>query len=240
MVLDKLFWPDRSKENFGSESKLFQQKLQFYKQRLHSSHRGSSATGQWLLHPGGHQSLWEGLATQVPGFYIWWVLRTAHLAPVTLAGLVFPASFWSESLLLDRVEKPHLVEKWKVLDGGICQVTLSCSVTRSGDVSYAWYKGSNLIQTSGNITELVENIDVNGSYLYTCNVSNQVSWANHSLQLTQGCQSNHQGKWSILGYKRGWRCGTPQPGSLQRRLDMRSPDWLPQSFAALPQVRLGL
>ncbi|XP_025143298.3 natural killer cell receptor 2B4 isoform X3 [Bubalus bubalis] len=97
-----------------------------------------------------------------------------------------------ESLLLDHVEKPHLVEKWKVLDGGICQVTLSCSVTRGGDVSYAWYKGSNLIQISGNITELVENIDVNGSYLYTCNVSNQVSWANHSLQLTQGCQSNHQ------------------------------------------------
>lgn len=94
--------------------------------------------------------------------------------------------------IFDHVEKPHLVEKWKVLDGGICQVTLSCSVTRSGDVSYAWYKGSNLIQISGNITELVENIDVNGSYLYTCNVSNQVSWANHSLQLTQGCQSNHQ------------------------------------------------
>nr|XP_005903956.1 PREDICTED: natural killer cell receptor 2B4 [Bos mutus] len=97
-----------------------------------------------------------------------------------------------ESLLLDRVEKPHLVEKWKVLDGGICQVTLSCSVARGGDVSYAWYKGSNLIQIPGNITELVENIDVNASHVYTCNVSNPVSWANHSLQLTQGCQSDHQ------------------------------------------------
>ena len=119
-------------------------------------------------------------------------------------------------------------------------IFLSCLVTRGGDVSYAWYKGSNLLQIPGNITELVENFDVNGSHLYTCNVSNLVSWANHSLQLTQGCQRDHQGKWSTLGYKRGWRCGAPQPGSLQRRLDKRSPDWLPQSFAALPQVSLGL
>ncbi|XP_061257178.1 natural killer cell receptor 2B4 isoform X2 [Bos javanicus] len=104
-------------------------------------------------------------------------------------------NFWKHKFnvsIFDRVEKPHLVEKWKVLDGGICQVTLSCLVARGGDVSYAWYKGSNLIQIPGNITELVENIDVNASHVYTCNVSNPVSWANHSLQLTQGCQSDHQ------------------------------------------------
>uniref|UniRef100_A0A8C6ECL7 Ig-like domain-containing protein n=1 Tax=Moschus moschiferus TaxID=68415 RepID=A0A8C6ECL7_MOSMO len=92
--------------------------------------------------------------------------------------------------IFDRVEKPNLVEKWKVLDGGICQVTLSCSVTRGGDVSYAWYRGSNLIQIPGNQTELVDKVDVNGLHLYTCNVSNPVSWASHSLQLTQGCQSD--------------------------------------------------
>lgn len=104
--------------------------------------------------------------------------------------------FWEHKFhvsIFDRVEKPHLVKKWKVLDGGVCQVTLSCLVTRGGDVSYAWYKGSNLLQIPGNITELVENFDVNGSHLYTCNVSNLVSWANHSLQLTQGCQRDHQG-----------------------------------------------
>uniref|UniRef100_A0A452FMX1 Ig-like domain-containing protein n=1 Tax=Capra hircus TaxID=9925 RepID=A0A452FMX1_CAPHI len=97
--------------------------------------------------------------------------------------------FWEHKFhvsIFDRVEKPHLVKKWKVLDGGVCQVTLSCLVTRGGDVSYAWYKGSNLLQIPGNITELVENFDVNGSHLYTCNVSNLVSWANHSLQLTAG------------------------------------------------------
>ncbi|MXQ97502.1 hypothetical protein E5288_WYG005343 [Bos mutus] len=124
----------------------------------------------------------EAAQPQDSGLYILEV--TSH------AGNVWKHQF--NVSIFDRVEKPHLVEKWKVLDGGICQVTLSCSVARGGDVSYAWYKGSNLIQIPGNITELVENIDVNASHVYTCNVSNPVSWANHSLQLTQGCQSDHQ------------------------------------------------
>nr|XP_020744980.1 natural killer cell receptor 2B4 [Odocoileus virginianus texanus] len=94
--------------------------------------------------------------------------------------------------IFDHVERPHLVEKRNVLDGDFCRVTLSCSVTRGGDVSYAWYRGTELIQTPGNLTELVQWVDVNGLHLYTCNVSNPVSWANQSLQLTQGCQSDHQ------------------------------------------------
>ncbi|XP_036679251.1 natural killer cell receptor 2B4 [Balaenoptera musculus] len=96
-----------------------------------------------------------------------------------------------ESLLPDRVEKPQLVERWKVLDRGMCQVTLSCSVSRGGDVSYAWYKGTELIQTPRNLTKLEEQIDVSGLHTYTCNVSNPVSWANHTLQLTQGCLNAH-------------------------------------------------
>uniref|UniRef100_A0A8C9E1T5 CD244 molecule n=1 Tax=Phocoena sinus TaxID=42100 RepID=A0A8C9E1T5_PHOSS len=95
------------------------------------------------------------------------------------------------SLLPDRVEKPQLVERWKVLDRGMCQVTLSCSVSRGGDVSYAWYKGTELIQTPRNLTKLEEQIDVGGLHTYTCNVSNPVSWANHTLQLTQGCLNAH-------------------------------------------------
>ena len=70
-------------------------------------------------------------------------------------------------------------------------------------MSYAWYRGTELIQTPGNLTELVDKVDVTGLHLYTCNVSNPVSWANQSLQLTQGCQSDHQGKWSTVGCKRG-------------------------------------
>ncbi|KAM9110708.1 natural killer cell receptor 2B4 isoform 1-T1 [Megaptera novaeangliae] len=93
--------------------------------------------------------------------------------------------------VFDRVEKPQLVERWKVLDRGMCQVTLSCSVSRGGDVSYAWYKGTELIQTPRNLTKLEEQIDVSGLYTYTCNVSNPVSWANHTLQLTQGCLNAH-------------------------------------------------
>eukprot|EP00069_Balaena_mysticetus_P009424 bmy_06326T0 len=93
--------------------------------------------------------------------------------------------------VFDRVEKPQLVERWKVLDRGMCQVTLSCSVSRGGDVSYAWYKGTELIQTPRNLTKLEEQIDVSGLHTYTCNVSNPVSWANHTLQLTQGCLNAH-------------------------------------------------
>ncbi|XP_059976612.1 natural killer cell receptor 2B4 [Mesoplodon densirostris] len=96
-----------------------------------------------------------------------------------------------ESLLPDRVEKPQLVERWKFLDRGLCQVTLSCSVSRGGDVSYAWYRGTELIQTPRNLTKLEEQIDVSGLHSYTCNVSNPVSWANHTLQLTQGCLNAH-------------------------------------------------
>ncbi|EPY88993.1 CD244 natural killer cell receptor 2B4-like protein [Camelus ferus] len=94
----------------------------------------------------------------------------------------------------DHVEKPSLLEKKKTLDRGICQVTLFCLVSGGGDVdvSYTWYKGTELIQTPRNLTELEVQIDADGLHIYTCNVSNPVSWANHTLELTQGCQSGHR------------------------------------------------
>lgn len=102
---------------------------------------------------------------------------------------------WSQSFsvsVFDRVGKPHLLEQWRALDRGMCQVTLSCSVSRGGDVMYAWYRGSDLIQTAKNLTTLEERIDPKDMHSYTCNVSNRVSWANHTLRLTQGCQSAQQ------------------------------------------------
>uniref|UniRef100_A0A8C3WI83 CD244 molecule n=1 Tax=Catagonus wagneri TaxID=51154 RepID=A0A8C3WI83_9CETA len=97
-----------------------------------------------------------------------------------------------EPLLPDHVETPRLQEQWKTLDRGVCQVTLSCLVSRDDNISYAWYKGSELLKTPRNLTKLEEEIDAEGLHVYTCNVSNPVSWANHTLQLTQGCLKAHQ------------------------------------------------
>uniref|UniRef100_A0A2K6EPA2 CD244 molecule n=1 Tax=Propithecus coquereli TaxID=379532 RepID=A0A2K6EPA2_PROCO len=91
-----------------------------------------------------------------------------------------------ESLLPDEVEKPLLLGQGKVLDGGRCQVSLSCLVSRDSNVSYALYRGSELIRMTRNLTYL--EIDSNGTYIFTCNVSNPVSWKIHTLNLTQGCQ----------------------------------------------------
>ncbi|XP_035135320.1 natural killer cell receptor 2B4 isoform X1 [Callithrix jacchus] len=96
-----------------------------------------------------------------------------------------------ESLLPDTIEKPRLQGQGKILDSGRCQVALSCLVSRDGNVTYAWYRGSKLIQRAGNLTYL-EEVDVDGLHTYTCNVSNPVSWESHTLNLTQGCQNAHQ------------------------------------------------
>lgn len=89
--------------------------------------------------------------------------------------------------VFDHVEKPRLLEQWKALDRGRCQVTLSCLVSRGGNVSYAWYRGSELIQTTRNLSELEEQVGVGSRHKYTCNVSNPVSWAAQTLELTQAC-----------------------------------------------------
>ncbi|XP_073744370.1 natural killer cell receptor 2B4 isoform X5 [Callorhinus ursinus] len=89
--------------------------------------------------------------------------------------------------VFDHVGTLEIVEERKVLDGGRCQVSLSCSVSRGGNVSYVWYRGSKLIQTPSNLSKLEEQIDVNALDIYTCNVSNPVSWVNHTF--TQSCRS---------------------------------------------------
>ncbi|KAM9242341.1 natural killer cell receptor 2B4 isoform 2-T2 [Dugong dugon] len=94
--------------------------------------------------------------------------------------------------VLEPIEKPNLQWKLKDLDDGTCQLNLSCSVSRDENVNYAWYKGKKLIQPLGNLTHLVEHIDVNGLHMYTCNVSNSVSWANNTLILTRDCLRTQQ------------------------------------------------
>lgn len=117
----------------------------------------------------------------------------------------------------------------------MCQVTLSCSISRGGNVSYAWYRGSDLIQTARNLSILEERIDPKDMHTYTCNVSNPVSWDSQTLRLTQGCLSAQQSKCSALGNDNGCRrCRTPWSGACARRTGRESP-WLPPSALALPQ-----
>ncbi|XP_077616230.1 natural killer cell receptor 2B4 isoform X3 [Crocuta crocuta] len=93
-----------------------------------------------------------------------------------------------EVSVFDHVGEPHILQDQKVLDGGRCQVILSCSVSRGGNVSYDWYRGSRLIETARNLSRLEDQIDANSSHTYTCNVSNSVSWVNHTF--IQHCRSD--------------------------------------------------
>ncbi|XP_045640573.1 natural killer cell receptor 2B4 [Ursus americanus] len=89
--------------------------------------------------------------------------------------------------VFDHVGTLEVAEERKVLDGGKCQVSLSCSVSRGGNVSYVWYRGNELIQTPDNLGKLEQEIEVGNLSVVTCNVSNPASWVNHTF--THSCQS---------------------------------------------------
>ncbi|KAL4694802.1 hypothetical protein H8957_002146 [Semnopithecus entellus] len=111
------------------------------------------------------------------------------LEVTNMMGQVQRAKF--QVFVFDKVEKPRLQGQGKILNRERCQVALSCLVSRDDNVTYAWYRGSKLIQTAGNLTYLEEEVDIHGTHTYTCNVSNPVSWESHTLNLTQDCQNAH-------------------------------------------------
>ncbi|XP_045403069.1 natural killer cell receptor 2B4 isoform X1 [Lemur catta] len=112
------------------------------------------------------------------------------------SGKVWRAKF--KVHVFDEVEKPLLWGQGKVLDRGKCQVSLSCLVSRDSNVSYAWYRGSELINMTRNLT-ILEKTGADGTYIYTCNVSNPVSWKIQTLNLTQGCQNAPEFRfWTFL------------------------------------------
>ncbi|XP_077012756.1 natural killer cell receptor 2B4 isoform X2 [Tamandua tetradactyla] len=117
------------------------------------------------------------------------------LEVVSASGGVSTTRF--QVLVFDHVEKPRLQAQVKALDRGLCRVTLSCLVSSNGDVSYAWYNGSELIPMLRNVTHLEPQIDTDGLYTYTCEVSNPVSWANDTLNLTQQCLNAHKKSWFL-------------------------------------------
>ncbi|XP_004448446.1 natural killer cell receptor 2B4 isoform X2 [Dasypus novemcinctus] len=95
-------------------------------------------------------------------------------------------------LVFDGVKDLSPQEEWKVLDGGLCQVNLTCSVSSDGDVSYTWYNGSELLPRPRNLNHLVLLINGDGLHTFTCNVSNPLSSANHTFSFTQKCWSAHK------------------------------------------------
>ncbi|XP_059137048.1 natural killer cell receptor 2B4 [Peromyscus eremicus] len=92
-------------------------------------------------------------------------------------------------LILDNVKKPHLHGERKVLADGMCRLSLYCSVSENDNVSYALYRGSELIWKLSNFTGLENQTDSSSLHTYTCVVSNEVSSASDTLNFTQGCQS---------------------------------------------------
>ncbi|KAM8815714.1 natural killer cell receptor 2B4 isoform 2-T2 [Rhynchonycteris naso] len=101
--------------------------------------------------------------------------------------------------VFDPIGRPQLWHEGEALHGGKCQVTLSCWVPGGGggDVSYTWYRGSEQILGPTTLSKLEEQVNVAGSHVYTCNVSNPVSWAHQTLTLSQACQDAHR-KFSFL------------------------------------------
>ncbi|XP_062046172.1 natural killer cell receptor 2B4 [Lepus europaeus] len=120
---------------------------------------------------------------QDSGFYVLGITyESGHVCEVKFNVSVF-----------DHVKKPHIQEEWKALGKGICQMTLSCLVIMDEHVNYTWYRGSELLQVGRNLTYVEQRSDTDGVNTYTCNVSNRASWASHTLNITQGCSSAHQG-----------------------------------------------
>ncbi|XP_055469257.1 natural killer cell receptor 2B4 [Psammomys obesus] len=91
--------------------------------------------------------------------------------------------------IFDHVEKPYLKGEWTTWASGTCQLSLYCLVPKDDNVNYTLYRGSTLISRQRNGTHLESQADASGLQTYTCNVSNKVSWAIVTLNITQGCQS---------------------------------------------------
>ena len=109
------------------------------------------------------------------------------------------SAFLTRSLLPDPVGTPGLKGQQEALGRGKCRVTLSCSISGGGnmsygDVSYTWYRGSERILGPGNLSTLEEQIG-GGLHAYTCQVSNLVSQANQTLRLSQGCLPGECSAW---------------------------------------------
>ncbi|ELK29480.1 Natural killer cell receptor 2B4 [Myotis davidii] len=65
--------------------------------------------------------------------------------------------------VMDPVGKPELqlLEQTAALGSGKCRVTLNCSASGGGDVTYTWYRGGKRIPTPRSSFRLEEQVDAN-------------------------------------------------------------------------------
>lgn len=112
---------------------------------------------------------------------------------------------------------------------------LSCLVVMDEHVNYTWYRGSELLQVGRNLTYVEQRSDTDGMNTYTCNVSNRASWASHTLNITQGCSSAHQGTWSTLWAITGAKgVGSHNWTLVQEKLVYEIPGFYSQCLIAFP------
>ncbi|XP_012584361.1 PREDICTED: natural killer cell receptor 2B4 [Condylura cristata] len=93
------------------------------------------------------------------------------------------------------LEGPTLQGETKILDGGMCLVSLNCSISRDDDINmnFAWFRGEERIQEWGYQT-YSEQVADDSVLLYSCSVNYSFSVAYSTLNLMGYCQS--WSKWS--------------------------------------------
>ncbi|GCB63027.1 hypothetical protein scyTo_0013148 [Scyliorhinus torazame] len=98
-----------------------------------------------------------------------------------------------ELRVYERVSRPKIQLMINVSSGGICNVTLNCSVESGSDLAYSWWRGE-VVQSGGphSMTDNGRELSVSSnlhvtSTVYNCRVRNPVSEETESMDLTELC-----------------------------------------------------
>ncbi|XP_067402995.1 natural killer cell receptor 2B4-like, partial [Emydura macquarii macquarii] len=98
--------------------------------------------------------------------------------------------------VFDQVGKPNLTLLSAHLEPGRCNVTLSCSAPGAENVTYSWSRGTSLILPNRvllphehqSLLQVVINAGSSDTS-FTCNASNQASWAVNTVDVKTPCSS---------------------------------------------------
>ncbi|XP_038673370.1 LOW QUALITY PROTEIN: SLAM family member 9-like [Scyliorhinus canicula] len=111
-----------------------------------------------------------------------------------------------ELRVYERVSRPKIQLMTNVFSGGICNVTLSCSVESGSDLVYSWWRGGEVVQSGGphSMTDNGRELSVSSnlhvtSRVYNCRVRNPVSEETESMDLTGPCHLTSIGKDKVNG-----------------------------------------
>ncbi|XP_074118430.1 natural killer cell receptor 2B4-like [Sminthopsis crassicaudata] len=105
------------------------------------------------------------------------------------SGQTFKSTSFQVSVF-DPVQAPEIQVTGESWNNTLCHVNLSCFVPGNSNLAYAWYRGREQIKTSGKHAHVQLYIQANTENFYSCNVSNPVSSASHTINLAQACASS--------------------------------------------------